>query len=692
MQPTFHHAGQPVYRREIDGLRALAVVAVIINHFNSELLPSGYLGVDVFFVISGFVITQSLYYRRYSSLGDLLGDFYVRRVKRLVPALLVFVLVTGVLLSLFNPDPSQSLKTGLMSLFGLSNIYLQIKATDYFGGAAHLNAFTHTWSLGVEEQFYLLFPFIIWLTGFGRKTPGVRAFVTTLGLISLISLAGFIYWNHIGKHSFYFFTPTRFWELAAGSLIFVLSTRVDTRRIAGLATPLLVMLVASLWLAQENAAVATVLVVALCSLFILCSTNASSASSRLLCNRAVVYIGLISYSLYLWHWSVLSLSRWTVGISAWTAPAQIGLMLLLAVLSYHYIETPLRKATWSKHRLVSIGYGMSSACIASALVAFIAWPMNGRLYAGDRPNMAAIGVESLVHEYVLPDARYRWKGEPCVLADDTEVGKVIPLADCTLGDFDTAETRMLVLGNSFAASLVAAFDQLVTEDGFAVTITSSWGASPVREVPNTGEWSEANDYYWQVVAPGLMDRLRPGDWVFIASDLASFSPAAPSETSEARLTQLKTGIESLSVELQGRGVKLAVLHGNPFAREARCDPAEVVPQWYAPEGRLCAFLSRAETLKRRARLDETMRDLAQRRDVVVVDLIDVFCPGQTCNYRAANGEILYRDAFSHPSVEAARLSGPMIRRRLAAVTEQGMPLAYDDGNAGSLGAEEARSD
>jgi len=144
------------------------------------------------------------------------------------------------------------------------------------------------------------------------------------------------------------------------------------------------------------------------------------------------------------------------------------------------------------------------------------------------------------------------------------------------------------------------------------------------------------------------------------------------------------------VGLQGRGVKLAVLHGNPFAREARCDPAEVVPQWYAPGGRVCTFLTRAETLERRARLDEAMRDLAQRRGVTVVDLMDVFCPGQTCTYRAASGEILYRDAFSHPSVEAARLSAPLIRSRLAENAEKEMPLAY--GGAESLEAREVRSD
>lgn len=678
MEPTFHHAGLPVYRREIDGLRALAVVAVIINHFNSALLPGGYLGVDVFFVISGYVISQSLYYRRYASFAELLSDFYARRVKRLVPALILFVVVTALLLALVNPDPSQSLKTGFMSLFGLSNIYLQLKATDYFGGAAHLNAFTHTWSLGVEEQFYLLFPFIVWLTAFGRRgSRSNAAFVITLGLISLVSLAGFVYWNLIERNAFYFFMPTRFWELAAGALVFVLSLRFGTGQLPGLATPALILMLATFWLPEDAAALSTVLVVAFTSLFILGCTSSRSLSSILLTHRALVYVGLISYSLYLWHWSVLSLSRWTIGISIWTAPIQVALMFLLAVLSYHYVETPLRKATWSKSRLGSIGYGMASAGAVAGLVALVAWPMNGRLYAGDRPDMIAIGVESLVQEYALPGQKYRWEGEPCVLADNSQVGKVISIEQCTLGSFGNAQRRMLVLGNSFAASLIGGFDQLVTDDGFAVTLTSSWGASPVPEVPNRGEWSEANDYYWEIVVPDLIEELRPGDWVFLASDLASYSPPFISEASEARLSLLKSGIQNLSTDLRKKGLNLAVLHGNPFARDAGCDPAEIMPQWYSPGGRHCNFLTREATLARRARLDQMLDEVAERNGITVVDLIDVFCPGEVCDYHAENGAILYRDAFSHPSVEAARLSGPVIRRTLTAQSEQGLSVAHD---------------
>ena len=149
------------YRPEIDGLRAFAVVAVIINHFNKDILPGGYLGVDIFFVISGYVITSSLFGRPSKDFKDFISGFYERRIKRLVPALSAFVLITSIAICLFNPAPGLSLRTGLTSLFGLSNLYLLKQSTDYFAQSTELNVFTHTWSLGVEEQFYIIFPIVL---------------------------------------------------------------------------------------------------------------------------------------------------------------------------------------------------------------------------------------------------------------------------------------------------------------------------------------------------------------------------------------------------------------------------------------------------------------------------------------------------------------------------------------------------
>jgi peptidoglycan/LPS O-acetylase OafA/YrhL len=150
------------YRHELDGLRAFAVISVVINHFDKSLLPSGYLGVDIFFVLSGFVITGSLTSRKISSFGDFIVQFYVRRIKRLVPTLILVTLVTGICTIALIYKPGFSIKTGLYSLIGFSNHALLNASTDYFSSSTQLNTFTHTWSLGVEEQFYFI-DFVIYL-------------------------------------------------------------------------------------------------------------------------------------------------------------------------------------------------------------------------------------------------------------------------------------------------------------------------------------------------------------------------------------------------------------------------------------------------------------------------------------------------------------------------------------------------
>ena len=149
------------YRPEIDGLRAFAVATVIINHFNKDILPGGYLGVDIFFVISGYVITSSLFDRSSKDFKDFVVGFYERRIKRLVPALSAFLLITGFVICLFDPKPFNQLEIGKWAAIGLSNISLYNMSIDYFAESTELNVFTHTWSLGVEEQFYILFPFLI---------------------------------------------------------------------------------------------------------------------------------------------------------------------------------------------------------------------------------------------------------------------------------------------------------------------------------------------------------------------------------------------------------------------------------------------------------------------------------------------------------------------------------------------------
>jgi peptidoglycan/LPS O-acetylase OafA/YrhL len=342
------------YRPDIDGLRALALIAVVINHFNKSILPSGYLGVDIFFVISGFVITSSLLNKPQQSFRKGLLNFYARRIKRLVPALAICVIITSVLTCLFDPFPGISLQTGLTALLGASNLYLFSQSTDYFAPNTELNTFTQTWSLGVEEQFYILFPLLLGSAGLWQNNTSAtrrthRRLLLIIFVISGISLLGFLALHNNQPAAVYFLMPFRFWEIGFGCILAIINLHLTNKfkhssHLHGALILLtFVVLIVTFFAPEKLAEQATVLTV-----FATCVLIAFAARGnfvyRLLTHPISIWIGMISYSLYLWHWSILSLSNLTVGIHAWTVPFQVMAMVGMAIISYYAIEKPLRFA------------------------------------------------------------------------------------------------------------------------------------------------------------------------------------------------------------------------------------------------------------------------------------------------------------------------------------------------------------
>ncbi|MFM9109065.1 MAG: acyltransferase family protein [Prochlorococcaceae cyanobacterium] len=396
------------FRSDIQGLRALAVVAVIINHFNPKSLAGGFLGVDLFFVISGYVITNSLLRQQAPSLGVLLLEFYSRRIRRLLPALLVFVIPTALAVCLVDPEPARQLTTAAWALVGGSNIELYLRAVDYFGAASELNAFTHTWSLGVEEQFYLLFPLVLWLCGLGRRRkPGAAVAEAAAGgadgaavrrafwLLLLLCAASLVaYGITSARHpsAAFFLMPLRFWELGAGALtalalvvpvLGALQHRLAalSRRLPGLPELLLLLLCLSL---VVNLRVRGVGLVCLLSCGLLLCCRPGSRAHRWLSLPLLQWIGAASYSLYLWHWGVLALSRWTVGVRAPLVPLQLLLIVALAWLSFTLVETPLRQARWAGRPGPVVARGLALVGAGAGLLLGLAGPGHGALYLGRR--------------------------------------------------------------------------------------------------------------------------------------------------------------------------------------------------------------------------------------------------------------------------------------------------------------------
>lgn len=223
----------PAYFAHVDGLRAVAVLAVLLYHLSSGLLPGGFMGVDVFFVISGFVVTASLAGHRSEYAGDFLALFYARRLARLVPALVTVLVVTTALYVLFVPRAwfNRAAETvGQAAFWGISNWTLDRHVVNYFEPGAEFNPFTHTWSLGVEEQFYLIAPLFLFVA-LGSHFSTRRRRLATTGIVALavLSLIACFYFGLTRGSRFVFYQLAfRFWEMAAGVLLYLVGRRVTS--------------------------------------------------------------------------------------------------------------------------------------------------------------------------------------------------------------------------------------------------------------------------------------------------------------------------------------------------------------------------------------------------------------------------------------------------------------------------------
>jgi len=333
------------YRKEIDGLRSIAVLPVMLFHAGVPWLPGGFVGVDIFFVISGYLITSMIYLDMVDGKFSLFS-FYERRMRRILPALFLVIGVTLVF-SWIWMVPSRLVDFGksvLAVCAFISNLYFW-KATDYFAPDADMQPLLHTWSLAVEEQFYILFPalFLV-LFKFAR-----RWLVPVLVVLALFSF-WLAQWGHFSQpETRFFLAHTRVWELALGSLLalgVVQLPALNRLAVEGLAaTGLLLIAVAVLFLDREiqYPGIATLLPT-LGTALIIVFGRADTGVGRMLSSPLLVGLGLLSYSAYLWHQPLLALAR----LRAQESPPltiMVGLCVLaiaLAYLSWRFVERPCR--------------------------------------------------------------------------------------------------------------------------------------------------------------------------------------------------------------------------------------------------------------------------------------------------------------------------------------------------------------
>jgi peptidoglycan/LPS O-acetylase OafA/YrhL len=349
------------YRPDIDGLRAFAVLAVVVFHAFPTLLPGGFVGVDVFFVISGYLIAGIILAQLRSG-SFRLATFYANRVRRIFPALLAMLLACAVA-GWFVLLPQEYSLLGKHIVTGagfVQNIALQREA-GYFDIQSELKPLLHLWSLAIEEQYYLVFPLLMLLTW--RAGARLRGLVWALGLLGLLSFALNIHGIRKDLITTFFWPHTRVWELLAGALLAGLEQQATHRRPAAAATngqptsPNSPWINTQAWLGLGLMAVsaalfnerlffpgAWALLPVMGAVLVLRAGPSAWVNRRLLANRPMVAIGLISYPLYLWHWPLLSFAAIVHGgtASPATRAGAVVVAFVLAWLTWRYLERPLR--------------------------------------------------------------------------------------------------------------------------------------------------------------------------------------------------------------------------------------------------------------------------------------------------------------------------------------------------------------
>lgn len=342
------------YRNDIDGLRAYAVIAVIIFHLG--FLPNGYLGVDVFFVISGFLIT-SIIYKELTNNTFSIWKFYERRVRRIIP-LLLFITTTAFIIGLFLmlPDDLENLAQSVVaSNFSANNILMLITSADYWATKNEYKPLMHTWSLGIEEQYYLIYPFLLLIVSKIRS----RFVYHFLILISSISIILFLFYGNPASR--FYLLQYRFFELSIGGFFaiafFGKRSKPFNKYIFSLSALGILACLITPGLSNQFLIIATtILTVTLLTTGGLISEN-NIISKYVFQNPIVVYIGKISFSLYLWHQLVLAFSRYAFfeKITFLNSLILVAITLILSILTYHFIENPFRnRKLFSTRKVLTI--------------------------------------------------------------------------------------------------------------------------------------------------------------------------------------------------------------------------------------------------------------------------------------------------------------------------------------------------
>ncbi|WP_431898004.1 acyltransferase family protein [Micromonospora haikouensis] len=669
-------SARSTFRGDIEGLRALAVVMVLVGHAGRDLVPGGFAGVDVFFVISGFLITGLLVAELERTGRISLPGFYARRAKRLLPAAAV-VLVASLLLTWLLLPRTRWADTAwdvvASAAYGL-NWRLAVQATDYWAADAAPSIVQHFWSLGVEEQFYLGWPLL--LLGLavlgGRRRLRRGALMAGFALVALPSFAWSVHASQTDPGPAYFVTTTRLWELALGGAVAIAGTRVHRlpRPLAaviawaGLAT-----VAASALLVDPDRAFPgyQALLPTVGTAAVIAGAQAAGrfGPAGALGWRPIRAVGALSYSLYLWHWPLLIAAEARFGeLSTQAALGVVALSAVPAGLTYRFVENPIRTSAalrWEPAAALRVGALCTGAAVAAGLLfQLTVWPPRqapptpvalpaltgpsataapagppgaavlGNPPAGDPDGRAVDRVASIV-----PDPMSALKDGPEWLPDycrpTQRDDEAVP---CEYGDKDSPVTVVLA-GDSHAEQWVPALRLIALAEGWRL-LSYTMSACPYIniDVARRGVANPACTTWNRSVRAALTGAGKPSLLVVSSSSYLPPPEDVPAERARAAMVD---GFRSTWREMTRAAVPVVVLHDTPYQKANIPECVSANPKKLTR----CATSQDYALIGGRSAAQEEATE--GQDDVHLVNLNDAICPADPCA-TVIGGVLIYRDS------------------------------------------------
>lgn len=622
------------YRSDIDGLRAFAVTSVLIFHAFPSLIPGGFVGVDVFFVISGFLIS-GIIFKELETGSFSFADFYARRVKRIFPALITMLTASYAFgwFFLFNDDFRRLGSHIFRASLFLSNFILWREA-GYFDNAAETKPLLHLWSLGIEEQFYIVWPVILW--AFWRF-KAIR--LPLIALLTGCSLVWNIYQSQVDLNHDFYSPLTRFWELSAGAwLAFHVSRRPQAHDRANVISGFAVaLLIGSVYLIDSKKAFpgAWALMPVMGAVLLIYAGPNAWCNRMLFSNRCMVWIGAISYPLYLWHWPALAFARIVEGTTPSVAirGCAVGLSVLLAWATFVWIEKPLRFGWKSSLRtpllvvlMAIVGY-VGLACKQAA-----GYPSRPVMESRIESHAGDIGHEAF-HTY------YADNFHPCA---DTKIHNTSEKWGTLVRCFQTKRDvplDLVIVGDSHAEHLLLGIAQAMPHLNIAVY--------PRSELPFIKSREYADIYKSVLSDPQLKYVLLTSMWA--VAPLSSEEQVTFKQELEATVQMLTSA---------GKHVFLAddtpkfgfdpqrCKYSHPLSGRSQCEEsADSFRQIHASYLPLLASTQIAHP------------------NVDLLRLDGVFCTDSMCQM-ASEGRIFFRDN-NHLNISGSQRLGELIAKRMA---------------------------